>query len=193
MEIRLFKNWWLLGLKGLVFFLLGIFTLFNSNTAAETLILVFGISGLLAGLSEIAVSLSNRDQENWGALLGEGVLDLLIGLIFLIKPGVANILPVLVGIWVLFAGISLLSRSLRGGREPVLEESGGSWLGIILIIVGFFLVTNPFGAYQTLMVFLGIALVLLGLVVMFIAWKLRGVGKRIGQAVETLTSRFKDR
>jgi len=194
MELHPFKNWWLLGLKGLILFLLGLYTLFNTDTAADGLILFFGISAVLGGVSEIFLALTNRDRDNWGGLLGEGVLDLLIGIILLAKPDVANILPILIGIWILFSGISLLMRSLRGSDQPEAAEGpGGLWLGIVLIIVGLLAVINPFGAYQALMGFLGFSLLILGLIVMFVAWKLRGVKKQIGSAAAAVKSRLQDR
>ena len=194
MAFQPFKNWWLLGLKGLILFLLGLYTLFNTDTAAGGLILFFGIAAVLAGVSEIFVALTNRAQDNWGGLLGEGVLDLLIGVILLAKPGVANILPILIGIWILFSGISLLMRSLRGTDQPEAAEGpSGLWMAIILIVVGLLAVINPFGAYQALMGFLGFSLLILGLIVLFVAWKLRGVKKQIGAAGAAVKARLQDR
>ena len=193
MAIKIFKNWWLLFIKGLILALLGLYTVFNTETSAEGLILFFGITALLSGAGEIFTALSNRDQNEWGALLSEGVLDVLIGIILLSKPEAANLLPILIGIWILFSGISLLSRSLALRREG--GEDWTNWLifSIVIIIVGFLVVTNPFGAYQTLMLFLGVSLILLGAVVMFIAWKLRGLKVMAVDAREKITGRIKGR
>jgi len=188
MAFRIFKNWWLLGLKGLMLFALGLFAVFNPSTATGVLATYLGIAGILAGTAEIAMALSNRDREDWGSYLGEGVLDLLIGLLFLVRPEIANIIPIVLGIWILFSGASLLMRGL-GGRTT------GSYLvsSILMLILGFLLIIHPFGAYISLMVFLGLVLGIAGLAFMFVSWKLRGLGKKVEQTAERLAARLQER
>ncbi len=188
MAFRIFKNWWLLGLKGLMLFALGLFAVFNPSTATGVLATYLGIAGILAGTAEIAMAFSNRDREDWGSYLGEGVLDLLIGLLFLVRPEIANIIPIVLGIWILFSGASLLMRGLRGRVE-------GNYLipSLLILVLGFLLVTNPFGAYVSLMVFLGVALIAIGLALMFVSWKLRGLGKKVEQSTEQLAARLQER
>lgn len=188
MAPKLFKNWWLLGLKGLMLFGLGLFALFNPGTAAGVLVTYLGIAGILAGIAEIALAFSNREREEWGSYLGEGVLDLLVGIVFLTRPEVVNILPILLGVWILFTGASLLMRGLRGRAE-------GSYLvpGILMLVLGFLLISNPFGAYVSILIVLGIALLLLGLSLMFVSWKLRGLGKKVGRAAEAVAGRLQNR
>jgi len=188
MAFRIFKNWWLLGLKGLMLFALGLFAVFNPSTATGVLATYLGIAGILAGTAEIAMALSNRDREDWGSYLGEGVLDLLIGLLFLVRPEIANIIPIVLGIWILFSGASLLMRGLRGRVE-------GNYLipSLLILVLGFLLVTNPFGAYVSLMAFLGVALIVIGLALMFVSWKLRGLGKKFEQTAEQLAARLQER
>ncbi len=187
MAIRLFKNWWLLGLKGLILFLLGLYTLLNPDTAAGFLPIYLGIAGVLAGISEIILALTNRDKEEWGSFLAEGILDLLIGVIFLSLPEAANIIPILLGIWILFSGASLLMRGLRGKTE-----SNYLIPSLLLLVVGFLMVTNPFGTYVSLMILLGIVLIVVGLALMFVSWKLRGLGHKLEDAAEAVTQRLQN-
>ena len=188
MAPKLFKNWWLLGLKGLILFALGLYALFNRGTAAGVLVTYLGIAGILAGIAEIGLALSNRDQEEWGSFLGEGVLDLLVGIVFLTRPEVVNIIPILLGVWILFTGASLLMRGLRGRVE-------GSYLipSILMLVLGFVLITNPFSAYISLMILLGMVLLLVGLALMFVSWKLRSLGKKVERATEAVATRLQNR
>ncbi len=189
MAIRLFKNWWLIGLKGLFLFLLGLFTLLNPDTAADFIPFYLGLAGVIAGLGEITLALTNRENENWGSFLAEGILDLLIGIIFLSKPEVANIIPILLGIWILFSGAALLMRGLRG------QAPNNNYLlpALLLLVIGFLMVTNPFGAYVSLMILLGIVLIVVGLAIMFVSWKLRGLKKEWKETAGNIQSRMKER
>ena len=188
MEIKLFKNWWLLGLKGLILLLLGLYTVFNPSTAAGFLPMYLGVAGVLAGIAEIGLALTNWEHEERGSFLGEGVLDLLVGIVFLTRPEVANILPILLGIWIMFSGASLLMRGLRGRVE-------GNYLipSLLVLVLGFLLVTNPFGAYVSLMLFLGIVLIVIGLALLFVSWKLRGLGRKLDRAADAMASRLQNR
>jgi len=189
MAIRLFKNWWLLGLKGLFLFLLGLFTLLNPDTAAGFIPFYLGLAGVIAGLGEITLALTNREHENWGSFLAEGILDLLIGIIFLTKPEVANIIPFLLGIWILFSGASLLMRGLRG------KSPNNNYLlpALLLLVIGFLMVTNPFSAYVSLMILLGIVLIVVGLAIMFVSWRLRKIREDLEEVGEKIKTRLEER
>ncbi|MFA5642800.1 MAG: DUF308 domain-containing protein, partial [Bacteroidales bacterium] len=64
------KYWYIPLLVGLVFVIIGIIAFIAPLSSFATLAILFALSFLLGGVSEILFSISNREQlDNWGYLL----------------------------------------------------------------------------------------------------------------------------
>ena len=132
------KNWWLFLVIGILMFIGGIWVVRTPVASYVTLAWLFGVLVLADGIFYIVFSLSNiRRLTGWGWYLAAGILELLIGIYLLMNPVILlTILPFVVGFWLLFRGITLISSSLelKGHSIP-----GWGWvltLGILLGIVG---------------------------------------------------------
>lgn len=109
------KNWWILTIKGLITFTLGLLVIFMKP---DNLMLIAGIFALLlifSGISMILLSIWNKRKfpdRDWK--LTEGFIDLIIGLIIISfsspDPG---IFIALVTIWISFMGILQISSGYR--------------------------------------------------------------------------------
>jgi len=113
-EIRLFKNWWLLLIKGIIISLFGLiflFRLFNFKILIISFIIITLINGLLILFGVIFYT---KHNSHWIYWLIEGLFDFLIGItgiililmMKVIKPHVLNLLFIqILALWALIHGI----------------------------------------------------------------------------------------
>src|SRR5689334_18801326 len=112
------KNWWALALRGVLGILFGLIALVMPIAAMLSLALVFGVYLLIDGIFGIvsAVRAAQR-HERWGLLLGEGVLDLIMGVIALVVPASAVFAFVIItAAWAIVTGVLMVAAAFRLGR-----------------------------------------------------------------------------
>lgn len=187
MSFRPFRNWWMLAFKGVLLILFGLFILFEPGVALAGLVLYLGIAALASGVLEIVLAISNSGDR--GSYVFDGILDILIGLLLLMRPEVLGLIPILLGAWMAISGLAMLMRSLRQRKAG--ESSWVSWLvlSIVLIILGAQLIHDPTGSMISVTWILGIVLLLFGVLLVFFALKVRKVGARIAGAAQQMRDR----
>jgi uncharacterized membrane protein HdeD (DUF308 family) len=151
--------WWVILLVGLLSVVAGVILVFKPSNSLATLAVVFGIFLLIDGIGELVASLRGAvDNRALAAILG--VLGVVIGIALIRHPfhGVTAI-GLLIGIWLVAAGVVRLVRSLVVGRRPVL----GVLIALLELFVGIAIVANPHIGYATLAVLIGVWLILSGI------------------------------
>lgn len=161
MAMKRKRQWWLQTLRGLALFIFGIFCLFNSGMTLEALMtilgaFVLGIGILLLGGLGIAKNLGN----NFATI--EGVINVVIGLIVMINPiGTAKFMVILVAIWAIVMGIIQVVAALRiRGRSTLWSIPLVS--GILTLILGIVLLSDPFEGAQAMVILIGIFTIIVG-------------------------------
>jgi uncharacterized membrane protein HdeD (DUF308 family) len=182
----MFRNWWLLALKGLLMLGMGAYILFHAEMALATIVFYLGIVAVVGGVSEVVLAVLNREGPQWTGYLLEGLLDIGIGILLLAKPGVVGLIPVLLGIWIVSSGVLLLIRTFRARNEG--DVSWANWLvlSILLIVLGLWLVLDPMGTLVSVTWLLGLVMLAFGLLVMLIALRMRRAHTAIRKAAEKL-------
>ena len=151
--------WWVTLLVGLLSLAAGIILVFKPSNSLATLAVIFGIFLLIDGIAELVASIAGRvDNRALAAILG--VLGIVIGIVLIRHPfhGVTAI-GLLIGIWLVAAGVVRFVRSLAVGTRPVL----GVLIALLEIFVGIAVVANPHIGYATLAILTGIWLILSGI------------------------------
>lgn len=84
MQIRLFKNWWLMTIKGILAIGFGIVMLIRNNPMIKSSIAIsFGVLVIVSGLLIIIGAFLHRKMSpRWRSWLIEGLIDIIIGAIF---------------------------------------------------------------------------------------------------------------
>jgi uncharacterized membrane protein HdeD (DUF308 family) len=118
-------------------------------------------------------------RAKWGWILALGIVFVIAGMIALYADVMATASAVLViGIMMVMAGIAeiIAAFSVKSWGRAAL------WmlLGVLYVVAGIICFTNPFAAAFILTLFLGLALVIGGVVRMFLAWQVRHAGKPWG-------------
>jgi uncharacterized membrane protein HdeD (DUF308 family) len=144
MALSLARNWWALALRGVAAIVFGILALFWPPGAIVALVAVFGAYALVDGILNLVGAVrAGRSGQRWGALVFEGVISLLVGIITLFFPGVTALALVLfVAAWSLITGVAEVVAAIK--LRKMIE---GEWLlaltGILSIAFGILLFISP--------------------------------------------------
>ena len=187
------KHWYIPAIVGSIFIVVGIYTFASPATSYVALSILFSLSFLFSGISEIVFSLTNRNEmDNWGWVLAFGLLTTVIGGLLLSNPAVSMAtLTFYVGFLILFRSISALSFSLD------LKDYGiGDWgalmaLGVIGLIFSIIMIWNPAFAGMTIVIWTGLAFITTGIFSLYMAFKLKKLNELPQKMSEDLKLRHR--
>ena len=187
------KHWYIPAIVGSIFIVVGIYTFASPATSYVALSILFSLSFLFSGISEIVFSLTNRNEmDNWGWVLAFGILTTVIGGLLLANPAVSMAtLTFYVGFLILFRSISALSFSLD------LKDYGiGDWgalmaLSVIGLIFSIIMIWNPAFAGMTIVIWTGLAFITTGIFSLYMAFKLKKLNELPQKMSEDLKLRHR--
>jgi uncharacterized membrane protein HdeD (DUF308 family) len=174
--VRLFaRNWWVLLLRGIFAVLFGVMAFLWPGITLVTLILLCGLYFIVDGITETVMGGRSR---TWSLLIA-GVLSIIAGVLTFFYPGVtAFVLLVLVAAWAVIRGIFEVIAAIRLRRELANE-----WLlviaGVISILFGVLLLSNPAAGALAMVWLIGLYALLFGITMMILAFRLRGLPHRL--------------
>jgi uncharacterized membrane protein HdeD (DUF308 family) len=173
MRSVLARNWWVMALRGLAAIAFGIAALWAPVAVMLSLALLFAIyllaDGVLAIVSTVRAA---RAHERWGPLLGEGVLNLVMGVLaFLFPAGAVLGFVIVTAAWALLTGGLMLAAAFRlDGRH------GKIWLalgGVVSLIWGVLLIVAPLAGALVLTWWLAGYALVFGVMLLILAFHLR--------------------
>jgi len=168
------RNWWALALRGVLAMIFGVVALLMPGITLEVLIFLFGAYAGVDGIFAIVAGVSAaRQGERWGALVLEGVADIIAGAIALFVPvAVALAFIYLVAAWALVTGALEIATAIRLRRE--IE---GEWLlilgGVVSILFGLAVAVFPGIGLWGLIWMIGVYAIVFGIVLIALAFRLR--------------------
>jgi uncharacterized membrane protein HdeD (DUF308 family) len=163
------RYWWVFLLQGIIFLALGIYMVAAPTEGFATLGFLFGLVILLTGVFELLRVVRDRNQYSRGWHLVLGVVDIILGIILVGHIGTSEaILRILIGLWLLFRGVSLMSFSRMTGRSWTLTAGG-----VIVVIFALMIIFNALFGAVTIGLFTGIALLTTALFDLVLAYRLR--------------------
>jgi uncharacterized membrane protein HdeD (DUF308 family) len=172
------RNWWLFLVGGLVSIAAGVLAIVYPDITLLALGIFAGVGLLFFGALDIAEAFSGAPESRAMAAI-VGVLSVVAGLICLRRPGESLLaIVVVLGIYLVVAGLVRFIRSFS-----VLEERTAQMgLGIIDVILGILILSLPKLSLVTLAVLFAISLLLRGLFMVLVAFRLRAARHRAGPA-----------
>ena len=167
---RSLRHWWVFLLRGILFILVGIYMICSPASGFVALGFMFGLIILLAGIAELLHVY--RSPRNRGGHLFLGIVDVILGIVLMghIAASV-TILRIIVGLWFVFRGISLLSFSDFFRRSEMLAFGG-----IITLVVGALIIFNTAFGGMTIILMTAIAFIFTGLFNIVLALGMRRNG-----------------
>jgi uncharacterized membrane protein HdeD (DUF308 family) len=174
MKIGMGQNSWILGVRGVIAILFGLYALLVPGLALATLILAFGACILLQGILAIvaAVRVHDHDQRSLPIAL-EGIVCVIVGLFALVGPNVAALT------WLFLAsGFAVVSGVLHmAGAIQLRKHFAGEWVlilnGALTTLFGILMILMPMAGLLALVWLLGAYSVLFGVLLLAVALRLR--------------------
>ena len=151
-------------LAGVLLIAAGVLCLVSPGTAISSLTVVLGTAMLFSGVVDIVIFASGRRYMiGAGWFLVDGVLTVLLSLFLLCNQWfTALTLPFIVGMWLLFSGISKFVNSFDLQRLGVRGWGWFTALGLLLAAAGFLSFLDPLAGMVAISALVGVFLILQG-------------------------------
>ncbi|MEA2706885.1 MAG: hypothetical protein QOH22_1673 [Gemmatimonadaceae bacterium] len=168
------SNWWALGLRALAAILLGVIALALPGPTLAAIVIVFGIYAITDGVLAIIAAIRGiRRKERWGAMLFEGIIGIIAGVVALLWPGIGALaLTYLVAGWALATGAFEIAAAIR-----LRKIMTGEWLlmiaGILSIVLAVLVAAFPGVGALTLVWWLGAYALAYGVISLVLALRVR--------------------
>ena len=159
---RSLRHWWVFLIRGILFMLVGIYMIASPATSFVALGFFFGLVILLTGIAELLRVSGDKDSGSRGWHLMLGIIDVILGIVLMVHIATSvAILRIIVGLWFLFRGFTLISFS-RITRNWLITAGG-----VVTIIFGLLIIFNASFGSMTIILFMAFAFIIMGV---FNAW-----------------------
>jgi uncharacterized membrane protein HdeD (DUF308 family) len=167
------RNWWAVALRGVAAIIFGLIALFAPHITLLSLVLVFAALMLADGVLNLVSGLrSARRHERWAPLILHGILDLVVGAIALVLPGVTVVAFVyLIAVWAIFSGVLEVAAAVR-----LRHDHGRWWMGFtgaLSVVGGILLAIAPVLGAVVLTWWLGAYAIIFGGSLLVLGFRLR--------------------
>jgi len=172
------RSWWAIALRGLVAILFGILALIWPGLTLDVLILFFGAFALLDGAFSAVSAIVNRkhDRTLWWFLIA-GLAGVVVGILTFVYPGLtAIILVYFIAARALIVGVVEVVAAIALRRE-ISDEWFLIVQGIISVLFGVVLFILPGAGALALVLVIGIYAVVVGVLLLLVAFRLRSWDK----------------
>jgi uncharacterized membrane protein HdeD (DUF308 family) len=144
MNAALVTNWWSMVVRGLIGIALGIITFLWPAITLSTLVLLFAAYAILDGIVAFAgATQARRAREQSGALVLEGTVGVLVGIVTLARPTLAaTVLVYVIAVWAVLTGIMTISAAIRL-RESIQGEWLMAFIGLLAVAFGIAIAIAP--------------------------------------------------
>lgn len=148
-----------------LYIIMGIVLIVFPETTATTLCYVVGISGVVIGVFTVLAYLFRDVHKNYYRNdFVSGMMEILLGAFVLYKAQlVIDLIPFILGIFIVFSGINKLQNCIDVRRMGYGNGLLFFVLAMINIVVGIILIIDPFGAVKVLFMVIGAGLVFSGI------------------------------
>jgi uncharacterized membrane protein HdeD (DUF308 family) len=169
----LVQNWWLFTLRGIVGIIFGLIALIFTGPTMLSLVILFSAYMLVDGVAGIISAIrAIRRRDRWGLLAFEGLLDIAVGIVAFLWPGITVLAFVLlIAAWAIVSGALMTAAGFR------LNMAHGRWWlvlgGLVSLAYGALLVITPLIGAIVLTWWLGAYAVAFGVVLIVFSFKLR--------------------
>lgn len=180
--------WWLGLLLGILFLLVGFWTIRTPIASYVTLSLLYGAFMFVSGFLELIFSISNRKQiENWGWHLTASIIDFIIGAVLVLYPQITmSILPLMVAFYFMFKGFTAVGLSLDLKRIGAEKWGWLMFLGVISLLFAVLIFVRPILGGLTIVISTGIAFIAMGIFKIFAAFALKSVKNQVNQVKDAV-------
>jgi uncharacterized membrane protein HdeD (DUF308 family) len=182
------KNWWVSLLIGVLFVILGVWTISTPVQSYLSLVIIFASFMFVSGIFQLVFSINNRNEiENWGWHFAGALFDFVVGCILFFNPAITMVvLPFIMGFYFMFKGFATFGFAFDMKKDG---SPGWGWLlasGVFSVIFSIMILSNPTLGGLTIVIFTSMAFFSLGLFNITLAFSLRKLKGKAEDAKELL-------
>ncbi|HYB42896.1 MAG TPA: HdeD family acid-resistance protein [Candidatus Methylomirabilis sp.] len=189
MNMVLVRNWWALALRGLAAILFGLLAFLLPAFTLLWLVLLFGVYVVVDGVFSIVAGIRAAERhERWWPFALEGLASIVLGVLTFVMPAAtALVLVYFVSAWAIVTGAIRIGAAIRLRRD--IE---GEWLlilsGALSVLFGILIIARPAAGLVTLVWLVGAYAAVYGMVLVALAFRLRGHTRRAAAPAAKTTS-----
>ena len=178
MFAQMFRNWWMLALRGMLAIVFGILALIWPDTTKLALVLLFGAFALTDGSLAVAAGIAmSKYFERWWALLLEGLTGIVIGILTFVWPNVTGlVLLFFIAAWAILTGIFEIVAAMQF-RKVISGEWAMILSGLMSVLLGILLVVFPAAGAVSLVWLIGMYAIAFGILTLVFAFRLRSLSR----------------
>jgi uncharacterized membrane protein HdeD (DUF308 family) len=182
------KNWWLLLVVGILFILVGAWTISTPIQSYLSLAIIFGSFMFVSGIFQLIFSINNRNEiDDWGWHFAGAMFDFVVGAVLFFNPAITIVvLPFIIAFYFMFKGFATFGFAFDMKKYG---SDGWGWLlasGALSIIFSLMILFNPTLGGLTIVFFTALAFFSLGLFNITLAFALKKIKEKGGEAKELL-------
>lgn len=183
-------RWWWLLVRGIVAILFGLAAFLVPGVTLGVLILLFGIFAIVDGVILIVFGRRAGMKWYWSALAG--LVSIAAGVVALYWPGITAVaLLWVIAFWAILNGIFQMLTAIE-----IRKEVEGEWVlflaGILAVLFGVVLLFRPGAGALAVLWLIGTFAILLGILMIILSFRLKGLQDRVRNAGETIRERRAD-
>ncbi|WP_024793368.1 HdeD family acid-resistance protein [Tomitella biformata] len=173
--------WSVVLVRGILAILFGVVAVIWPGITVWALVIVFGVYTLVDGIMLATHAIRDRaDLKSWGVLLAAGAVSIAVGLIAMFWPSITTValLYVIAFYAIVFGVLGMMSAAAHRNSA----NSGWGWplaAAAISVIFGLILVIFPNTSIISLAVLAGVWAIIFGILMLFIAFRARALGRQI--------------
>lgn len=186
------KHWYIPLLVGVFFVVVSVVAFMSPMGSLITLSILFAMSFIFGGLSEVLFSIVNRERlDNWGWTLAFGIVTFIVGILLLSNPALSiTTLAFYIGFLILFRSISAI-----GFAMDIKKYGNKNWIGLLILgvlgaIFSFVLIWNPVFAGLSVVMLVSLSFLSAGLFSVVLAIQLRKLHKSSKKLSVNLQERY---
>jgi uncharacterized membrane protein HdeD (DUF308 family) len=169
------KDWWIYVFRGFLAIAFGLLAIIWPGLTIGILIVLFGVYVIFEGLLALSAAFRNRDRKLWWVLLLEGIAGIIVGLFAFIWPGAtAVVLIIFIAFWAILTGILEIAAAVQLRRRLKGEWALGL-TGVLSILIGIILISNPGAGVVAVAWLIGIYAILFGLLLTTLGFRAKKV------------------
>lgn len=188
------RFWWLLLLRGVLAIAFGISAFAWPGLTLVTLVMLFAAYAFVDGVFAVVHAISHRQElEHWGLVLIEGLFGVVFGVLAFQSPELTTavggvIVAFYIAAWAIVTGAMRIATAFR-----LRKEIEGEWFmalcGAVSILFGLVIMARPAVGALAMLYFVAAWAILLGVILIVLAVKLKKFGGKIGEAIAKVKER----
>lgn len=167
------RDWWIYVLRGILAIAFGLLAIIWPGLTIGVLVVLFGIYVIFEGFLALSAAFRHRQRPIWWVLLLEGLAGIVVGIFAFIWPGLtAVILLIFIAIWAILTGILEIAAAIQLRRQLKGEWALGL-TGVLSIMIGVLLLSNPGAGALAVVWLIGIYAILFGVLLTILGFKVK--------------------